>query len=192
MARRARPLIPPEELDVERALSFVNTRSGRATPNPTEKLVSFEALVNWSHEAGLLKASDAEQLAARARRRLDEAARLLARACELRELLHEAFSATSKGNAPRAATLDALSEQLGGWYRHGRLAPSDDSLQWISTTSPKTSVSVKSFTCRLPRSAPCVIDGPPGGASNPTSAAAVCAKSSIATRLETAPSLRKR
>ena len=129
--RRRRPQIPPEEFDVERALSFVNTRSGRATPNPTERLVSFEALVNWSHEAGLLKAAEAEQLSGRARRRQDEAARLVARACELRELLHDAFSATSKGNAPRSATLAALSEQLGGWYRHGRLAPADDSLHWI-------------------------------------------------------------
>ncbi len=134
MPRRARPsrqAIPPEALDVERALSFVNTRSGRATASPTEKLVSFEALIQWSQEAGVLKPAEAEHLGSRAKRRQDEAARVLASACALRELLHDTFTATSAGRAPGLATLDALSQRLGGWYRHGRLVPSDDSLQWI-------------------------------------------------------------
>jgi len=33
--------------------------------------------------------------------------------------------------APGADTLADLSAQLGAWYRHGRLVPGENSLQWI-------------------------------------------------------------
>lgn len=129
--RAPRPVVPPEELDIERALSFVNTRAGRTTAQPTERLVSFEALVSWACDAGLLTAADAERAAARARRRQEDAARVLARACALRELLHDTFTATTNRETPSAGTLDALSTQLGAWYGHGRLVAAGDSLHWV-------------------------------------------------------------
>lgn len=129
-ARTARPALPSEDADIERCLSFVNTLSERTGPTPTEKLVSFDALVVWSRDSGLLKADDAERLLSRARRRQDEAGRVLARARALRELLHDTFLATSTDRAPSAATLDALSAHLGGWYCHGKLVPGEGSLQW--------------------------------------------------------------
>jgi predicted RNA-binding Zn ribbon-like protein len=129
-SRRAVAVCPSQESDIERCLSFVNTRSGRATDNPTETLVSFDALLTWAREKGVLKAADAERMAARAKRRREEAERVLAHACELRELLHDAFAATSEGRPPAAATLDELSAQLSAWYRHGRLVPGEQALQW--------------------------------------------------------------
>jgi predicted RNA-binding Zn ribbon-like protein len=128
--RRVRAACPPEELDVQRCLSFVNTRAGRATENPTETLLSFDALLDWSRAAGMLSAADAQRLSARARRRQAEAERVLADACTVRELLHATFAATSEGRAPAASTLADLSARLGAWYRHGRLVPGGDSLQW--------------------------------------------------------------
>ena len=128
--RRARPAVPPEEQDIERCLSFVNTLSERTAETPTEKLVSYEALVDWARGAGLLKEEDALRLTSRAKRRQDEAARVLSSARELRELLHDTFTATSSGKPPAPATLDELSSALGGWYCHGRLVPCGESLQW--------------------------------------------------------------
>lgn len=128
--RRAQPAVPPEEQDVERCLSFVNTLSERTSANPTEKLVSYEALVEWARGSGLVKDDDAARLSARARRRQDEAERVVSHARKLRELLHHTFVATSSGKAPAPALLEELSAALGGWYRHGRLVPCGEALQW--------------------------------------------------------------
>jgi predicted RNA-binding Zn ribbon-like protein len=128
---RARPALPSEAADIGRCLSFVNTLSERTAPAPTEKLVSFEALLAWSRESGLLEPEEAERLLSRAKRRQDEAGRVLQRASALRELLHETFTATAAGRVPSPATLDALSTHLGGWYCHGRLVPGEGSLQWV-------------------------------------------------------------
>jgi predicted RNA-binding Zn ribbon-like protein len=130
-SRRANAVCPPEDLDIERCLSFVNTRSGRATAAPTETLVSFDGLLAWTREKGVLEPDDVDRLARRAKRRHAEAERVLAQAKELRELLHDTFAATSDSRPPAAATLDELSARLGAWYRHGRLVPAQDALQWM-------------------------------------------------------------
>ncbi len=130
-APRSRPpAVAPEDLDTERALSFANTLSARPTPSPVERLVSYDAFLAWAREAGLLKADDVERLTARARRRAAEAMRVVERARDLRELLHDTFSATSAGRAPKVETLAALSAQLSAWYPHGRLVSAGESLQW--------------------------------------------------------------
>jgi len=128
--RSRAPAVAPEDLDTERVLSFANTLSARPTPSPVERLVSYDAFLAWAREAGLLKADDVERLAARARRRAADGVRVVERARELRELLHETFTATSTGRAPKIATLSALSAQLSAWYPHGRLVSAGESLQW--------------------------------------------------------------
>jgi len=130
-ARGRLPAVTPEDLDTERALSFANTLSARPTPSPVERLVSYDAFLSWAREAGLLKTDDVERLLARARRRPSEGTRIVERARDLRELVHDTFSATSAGRAPSHATLAALSAQLSAWYPHGRLVPSGETLQWV-------------------------------------------------------------
>jgi predicted RNA-binding Zn ribbon-like protein len=133
MARpRSRPaVVSPEEVDTARALAFVNTLTARHTPAPVEALVSYDAFLAWSREAGLLKGHDVDRLAACARRHTADAAAILDRARALRELLHATFAATSQGRAPATATLAALSAQLSAWYPHGRLVPADGALHWV-------------------------------------------------------------
>jgi predicted RNA-binding Zn ribbon-like protein len=130
-SRRRSPVPTPEEVDALRALAFVNTLSGRPTPTPAERLVSYEALVAWAHEAGLLRADEAERLVSRARRRGADGDRIVKRACELRELLHDTFTALASDRRPATSTLDALSAHVGRWYPHGRLVPADGALQWV-------------------------------------------------------------
>ena len=133
MARsRTRPaVVTPEDVDTTRALAFVNTLAARDTASPAERLVSYDALLDWSHEAGLMKGDDLERLSARAKRRAADAAAIVERARTLRELLHATFRATSEGHAPAPPTLAALSAQLSAWYPHGRLVPADGALQWV-------------------------------------------------------------
>lgn len=130
-ARRALAACPAEEVDISRCLSFVNTQSGRSTEQPTETIVSLDALIAWAREAGVIPHGESERLAARARRKPGDADRVLGDALQLRELLHDAFTATASGRSPTAATLDELSVRLGAWYQHGRLVPGGDSLQWV-------------------------------------------------------------
>jgi predicted RNA-binding Zn ribbon-like protein len=128
---RTRPLTPTSEtVDATRTLAFVNTLSGRPTSAPVERLVSYQALVDWAREVGLLKAADCARLGARGRRRGHNSALVLQRARELRETLHEIFSFTSAGRSPAASTLAAASAQLSRWYPHGRLVPAGTALQW--------------------------------------------------------------
>ena len=128
----ARVTAPPAEaVDAARVLAFVNTLSGRPTTAPAERLVSYEALANWAQEAGLLKADEVTRLVARARRRAADAARIVERARDLRERLHDTFTVLAAGKTPPAATLTELSAQLAGWYTHGRLVPAGGTFQWV-------------------------------------------------------------
>jgi predicted RNA-binding Zn ribbon-like protein len=129
--RPPHPALPSQEADIARCLAFVNTLSGRPTPAPVERLVSYDALVDWGKDAGVLKPTEAERLLGRAKRRPAEREPVLARARELRELLHLVFTATSDGRNPEPATLARLSAHLAGWYEHGRLAPAAGTLQWV-------------------------------------------------------------
>jgi predicted RNA-binding Zn ribbon-like protein len=129
---RTRPAaVTPEDVDTARALAFVNTLTARHTGTPVEQLDSYEALLTWARDAGLLKGDEADRLAGRARRRSAAGIVILDRARALRELLHDTFTATSLGRAPGAATLAALSAHLSAWYPHGRLVPADGTLHWV-------------------------------------------------------------
>ncbi len=129
---RVRPAtVTTEPVDTTRVLAFVNTLSARPTLAPVERLVSYEALLAWTKESGLIRADEAERLTARARRKSAEAERVVTAARDLRERLHETFTATSAGRWPATATLNALSERLSRWYPYGRLAAAGDSLQWV-------------------------------------------------------------
>jgi predicted RNA-binding Zn ribbon-like protein len=124
------PIVAPEDVDTERTLSFANTLSGRPTASPVERLVSYDALLAWAREAGLLMAQEVVGWGAWARRRAADGARIVDRARALRELVHDTFTATSAGRTPKPETLAGLSARLSAWYPHGRLVSIGDSLQW--------------------------------------------------------------
>ena len=65
-------------------LDFCNTRAGWGEPEPREYLTSYDHLVVWSREAGLVEPTLAERL-----RRLD-GDRALGRALRLRDAIYEA------------------------------------------------------------------------------------------------------
>jgi predicted RNA-binding Zn ribbon-like protein len=121
----------PEDVDALGTLAFVNTLSGRPTSAPAERLVSYDAFVAWAREAGMLKTDEAERLVARARRRVTEGDRIVERARDLRERLHDTFTSLSAGKTPTTPTLVAVSAHLSRWYAHGRLVPVSGSLQWV-------------------------------------------------------------
>ncbi|MGE3491219.1 MAG: ABATE domain-containing protein [Vicinamibacterales bacterium] len=132
--RRAPASLPAEPVDAERVLAFVNTLSGRPTAAPSERLVSYEALVAWAREQHLLPAAAADRLLAQGRKHPHQAAAVLARARELREALNGLATAIDAGRIPAPAVLDTISHFLAAAYAHGRLVPHDGALQWVADT----------------------------------------------------------
>lgn len=111
-------------------MGFVNTLSGRGTASPGEKLVSYEAFLDWARGAGVITAPMAADLRNQAHAHPREADRVLASARDLRECLHTLFSAVAQGKPPSAPLLAALAGHLGAGYSQARLVFQEGRLQW--------------------------------------------------------------
>jgi predicted RNA-binding Zn ribbon-like protein len=131
--RSDKAAVPAESVDAARVLAFVNTLSGRPTGAPSERLVSYDALVDWAREQHLVSAAAGERLSAEARRHPHQAASVLARAREFREALNALAVAIEHGRPPAPAVLAIISDCLAAAYAHGRLVPHDGGLQWIAS-----------------------------------------------------------
>src|SRR5262245_58277790 len=108
--------LPEETLDVNRALSFVNTLSARPTATPAERLVSYEALLEWAREEKLIAPASGKRLAASARRHPQQAAAALSRAIELREALYQVVTALDATRNPPAPALEVIARDLAAAY----------------------------------------------------------------------------
>jgi predicted RNA-binding Zn ribbon-like protein len=135
MARKAARLtpLPAEPVDADRVLAFVNTLSARPTATPVEKLVSYDALVEWTRDQHLVSAAAAERLLGEARKHPHQAALVLGRARVFREALNGLVTAIDAGRPPAAEVLDTISECLASAYANGRLVPYEGALQWIAS-----------------------------------------------------------
>ena len=134
MAKSGRSSPPPAEaVDAERVLAFINTLSSRPTDAPVERLVSYDALVEWAREQHLIPAAAADRLSQEARRHPHQAAGVLARAREFREALNGLAAAIDQQRQPGPAVLGTISECLAAAYANGRLVPHDGALQWVAS-----------------------------------------------------------
>jgi predicted RNA-binding Zn ribbon-like protein len=132
---RARPAAPPaESVDADRVLAFVNTLSSRPTAAPVERLVSYDALVEWAREQHLLSAAAAERLGAEARRHPQQASVILARAKAFREALNDLAESIEHRRQPPAPVLTTIGDVLAAAYANGRLVPHDGTLQWVTSS----------------------------------------------------------
>jgi hypothetical protein len=135
MPKSGRPSpLPPESVDVDRVLAFVNTLSSRPTDTPVERLSSYDALVEWAREQHLISAAAAERLTAEARRHPHQAAGVVLRARQFREALNGLAESIARERQPSAAVLNTLSDYLAAAYANGRLVAHDGGLQWVAST----------------------------------------------------------
>jgi predicted RNA-binding Zn ribbon-like protein len=129
-SRRAAPALPDAHVDTTRVMAFVNTLSGRETAAPTERLTSYQALVDWARGEGVVPGAAADRLLAEARQHPRAADEALERARELRETLHALFFAVDQRLAPSLAVLSTLAAHIGSAYAQARLVPHEGALQW--------------------------------------------------------------
>jgi predicted RNA-binding Zn ribbon-like protein len=100
------------------SLDFANTISGDRFHAPRENLNEYGDLLAFARQAGLVDASCARGLAERAARQPSEAARVLARAIELREAIFRIFWALGTRKKPAPSDLAFLNGELATALSH--------------------------------------------------------------------------
>ena len=93
-------------------LDFVNTVGWRLTGHPSEYLRSYEDLLTWGRQAGLLAPEEKEGLSQQATLDPEGAQETLSRALALREAIHRAISAAIAGKPQDESDLSALNREL--------------------------------------------------------------------------------
>jgi len=90
------------------ALDFVNTLSGRYDDEPRDGLRSYDELLSFARGVDCIDASETGALAQLALRFPDEAARALADATRMREVLFVIFSSVAAGHTPLQVDLNRI------------------------------------------------------------------------------------
>jgi predicted RNA-binding Zn ribbon-like protein len=112
------------------SLDFVNTLGWRLTGHPGEYLRSYEDLLDWSRQAGLLALEEKEGLFRQATLDPEGARETLSRAIALREAIHRLISAPIAGESQDENDLSALNRELSIALSHLRVMPADGAYTW--------------------------------------------------------------
>jgi predicted RNA-binding Zn ribbon-like protein len=110
-------------------LDFVNTLGDRPRCQQ-EKLRSYDDLLAFAVEAGILNRAELPSRRRRAARQAAAARAAFGRAVKLREGLYRAFAARAGGKAPASSDLDAVNDALRRALPHQRLVAAGDGLAW--------------------------------------------------------------
>ena len=119
------------------ALDFINSVDGWSGGQPRgDQLGAYGDLLAWAEGAGAIDPRTAKRLRSEAAQRPREAARTLARAVELRQLLHRLFAAVATGRHPAAADLQALNVALARMLPHQMVVATGEGFAWAWEDSP--------------------------------------------------------
>src|ERR671910_1527877 len=115
-------------------LDFVNTVGSRLTDRPSEYLRSYEDLLDWGRQAGLLAPEETEGLSRQATLDPEGARETLSRALVLRGAIHRTISRAiareSQDESDVSADLLALNRELSIALSHLRVMPAGGAYGW--------------------------------------------------------------
>jgi predicted RNA-binding Zn ribbon-like protein len=111
-------------------LDFANTVHWHASDHPLDTLPDYEALVRWSHEAGILDKARFKALMEKAVRSPDEAHAVHARAVVLREAIYRICVARIHAQVPPETDLATLNDELVRWRANVRIVLTSDRFIW--------------------------------------------------------------
>jgi predicted RNA-binding Zn ribbon-like protein len=111
-------------------LDFVNTVGSRLADHPREYLSSYEDLLGWARQAGLLAPEESEGLFSQAALDPEGAWETLSRALALREAIHRVISRAIAGESQDESDLSALNRELSISLSHLRVMPADGAYGW--------------------------------------------------------------
>jgi predicted RNA-binding Zn ribbon-like protein len=111
-------------------LDFVNTVGSRLTDRPREYLRSYEDLLGWARQAGLLAPEETEGLFRQAALDSEGARETLSRALALREAIDRVISRAIAGESQDESDLSVLNRELSIALSHLRVMPTDGAYGW--------------------------------------------------------------
>jgi predicted RNA-binding Zn ribbon-like protein len=112
------------------SLDFVNTVGSRLGDYPSEYLRSYEDLLGWGRQAGLLAPEEAEGLSRRAVLDPEGTRETLSRALALREAVYRMISSAIAGEPQDESDLSALNRELSISLSHLRVLAADGAYSW--------------------------------------------------------------
>ena len=112
------------------SLDLVNTLGWRLTGYPREYLRSYEDLLEWGRQAGLLAPEEKEDLFRQATLDPEGAQEALSRAIVLREAIHRLIAAHIAGESQDENDLSALNRELSVALSRLRLLPTGGAYGW--------------------------------------------------------------
>jgi predicted RNA-binding Zn ribbon-like protein len=111
-------------------LDFINTLDNRPSSEPKELLESYYDLARFGKQTGILTKKQLDFFFERVPLKPDDARKAMLRVRNLREALHDLFSAlTNKQTAPQVA-VDTLNASLQDAALHSRLVQHKSRLEW--------------------------------------------------------------
>ena len=93
-------------------LEFTNTVGNHASDHPGEHLFSYEDLLSWMGNIGLLQEGQVQVLKRKAAAQSEESTAAFAKSLELREAIYRMFVAQTKGESPAEGDLAILNSVL--------------------------------------------------------------------------------
>ena len=111
-------------------LDFVNTVGSRLTDRPREYLRSYEDLLGWARQAGLLAPEETEGLFRQAALDSEGARETLSRALALREAIDRVISRAIAGESQEGSDLSVLNRELSIALSHLRVMHSGGAYGW--------------------------------------------------------------
>src|SRR5918995_1918378 len=112
------------------SLDFVNTVGSRLKDHPSEYLRSYEDLLDWARQAGLLAPEETEDLSRQAALDPEGTQETLSRALALREAIHRVISSAIAGESQDESDMSALNRELSISLSHLRVMPADGAYGW--------------------------------------------------------------
>jgi len=110
-------------------LDFVNTVHDRAS-TPRDMLCSYDDLLAWGQQAGILSVADASALREQAAQHPTDAAQMLQQAVAVRETIYRIFQAIALETPPTANDLAVFNAALAQSMTHGRIVPEAAGFAW--------------------------------------------------------------
>jgi len=112
------------------SLDFANTVDPRHGAAPHEYLGTYDDLVSWGEQAGVLSADEAQRLRAVSAAQPADAQTIYARGIALRERIYRVFAAIARNKLPDTADLLALSRASTEALSHARIVATADGFAW--------------------------------------------------------------
>src|SRR5579884_1760565 len=111
-------------------LDFANTLDNRGSDNEIELLASYDDLLRFAEQSGIISSADRSELSRAAQKHKQLAGRTLADATVMREAIFQIFHALTLDQPSPKSALDQLNTFVHEALAHRFIAPAHDHFHW--------------------------------------------------------------